>query len=135
MLNVSDLKQNKIKLLSSKTMLESSVFKSHPKISNNLKEIILDTINDKYNKKLFDLLQKPDRRIFTKLINTLKIPIDMDNNDDADENTQFQILLGEFEAGNTSIEVKNSLKRHIRLAIQDKRISKVDGLELLLDLK
>jgi hypothetical protein len=137
LLSINDLKnKNKIvvKFVSSPNTMASQ-FKGTPIISNNLRDLILDTVQDKYNKKLFDLLGPNDRRLFKKLVKVLKIhTVDIDNSEDAEEEKQFQILLGEWEAGNNSPNIIATLKKHIRLAILDKRISKSSGLELLLDL-
>jgi hypothetical protein len=137
LLSINDLKnKNKIvvKFVSSPNTMASQ-FKGTPIISNNLRDLILDTVQDKYNKKLFDMLGPNDRRLFKKLVKVLKIhTVDIDNSEDAEEEKQFQILLGEWEAGNNSPNIIATLKKHIRLAILDKRISKSSGLELLLDL-
>jgi hypothetical protein len=43
------------------------------KISNELKEIINDVITNKFNKRLYDGLNETDKRLFNRLIDTVKI--------------------------------------------------------------
>ena len=47
---------------------------------------------------------------------------------------KFKILLGEFNAGNDSIEIKKQLKKHIIYAMQIGKLSRNNGNNLLMDL-
>ena len=61
------------------------------KISDDVKEVILDILEEKYNSKLFDKLLTDDRRIVSNLVRILKIPdINMDTFDkNIKENMKF----------------------------------------------
>ena len=104
------------------------------RISNGVKDVILDIIGNKYNSKLFDKLFTDDQRIIANLIKTLRIPdINMDVFNKKYEH-EYEILLGPVNSGNTNEKVKLQLKKYILRGISENLIPRNQGLNQLLNL-
>ena len=83
------------------------------RISDDVKDVILDIIGNKYNSKLFDKLFTDDQRIIANLIKTLRIPdINMDVFNKRYQH-EYEILLRQVNSGNTNEKVKMQLKKYI----------------------
>jgi hypothetical protein len=106
------------------------------KISNELKEIINDVITNKFNKRLYDGLNETDKRLFNRLIDTVKLTdsIPIDNSLDDNFQKNYQVLLGEFQSGNNSPEIKDALKRYVVEGLGMGIINKNESLFLLYQL-
>ena len=104
------------------------------RISDDLKDVILDIIGNKYNSKLFDKLFTDDQRIIANLIKTLRIPdINMDVFNKKYQH-EYEILLGQVNSGNTNEKVKLQLKKYILRGISENLIPRNQGLNQLLNL-
>ena len=104
------------------------------RISNDVKDVILDIIGNKYNSKLFDKLFTDDQRIIANLIKTLRIPnINMDVFNKKYQH-EYEILLGQVNSGNTNEKVKLQLKKYILRGISENLIPRNQGLNQLLNL-
>ena len=79
-------------------------------ISNDVKSVIEDIINDKFEKRLFDKLETNDKRLIKRFITALKIDINISSKEEDEYRQQFDILLGQLRAGNTNPDIKNKLK-------------------------
>ena len=78
---------------------------------------------------------KPNEKVILKKF--LKITnnnIVLDKNDLIEWNKQFDILIGEYDSGNDNLELKRKLKDYLYTAIKLNRISKSEGLELIMKL-
>lgn len=70
------------------------------RVSNDVKEVLLDITNDKFNEKLFDKLLTHDQRIVSNFVRTIIIKyINLDSFDEKYEK-EYQIILGELIRGN-----------------------------------
>ena len=104
------------------------------RISDYVKNVILDIIGNKYNSKLFDKLLTDDQRIIANLIKTLHIPdINMDAFNKKCQH-EYEILLGQVNSGNTNEKVKMQLKKYILRGISENLIPRNQGLNQLLNL-
>jgi hypothetical protein len=103
-------------------------------ISNDVKSVIEDIINDKFEKRLYEKLQPDEKRLVKRLVGALKIDIDVNTKEDDEYRKQFEIVLGEFQAGNTSPAIKNKLKQYVAESMQSGMITRREALQLLYEL-
>jgi len=103
-------------------------------ISNDLKEVIQDLINEKFEKRLYEKLQPDEKRLVKRLVSSLKLNIDVNTKEDDEYRRQFEILVGEFRAGNNSDLVKNKLKQYVVESMQSGMITRREAWQLLYEL-
>ena len=78
------------------------------RISNDVKNMITDIIEDNYNANLFNKMKQDDQRIISTFIRTTKQDIDMSEFDTAYQN-HYEILLGQINSGQNNPEIKREL--------------------------
>jgi len=93
-------------------------------ISNDLKQLIEDVLNDKYNERLFTQLNPSDKRIFKRFVKGIKLDISINDDTEKEFQKNYQILKGEFQSGNDSPEIKNALKKYILEGLAENKINK-----------
>ena len=104
------------------------------RISDDVKSVLMDILENQYNSKLFDKLLSDDQRIISNFVRTLKIPnINMDNFDRKYQH-EYEVLLGEVNSGNSNEEVKMQLKKYILRGISENLIPRTQGLNQILNL-
>ena len=103
-------------------------------ISNDVKSIIEDIINDKFEKRLFEKLQADEKRLVKRLVGALKIDIDVNTKEDDEYRKQFEIVLGKFQAEKTSPAIKNKLKQYEAESMQSGMITRREAWQLLYEL-
>jgi hypothetical protein len=105
-------------------------------ISDDLRDLISDTINEKYNKKVFSQLSTTDKIIFKKFIKAFKFShIEVPEDDDVQEfQKKLRVLVGSWYAGNDSPELRKELIKYVRQAIALGMISQQDAFSLLYEL-
>ena len=69
-----------------------------------------------------------------RIIQVLKLDINIHDKEDEDFQKNYEILLGEFNAGNNSPQIKNGLKKYILEGIQENKIPKHQAMMLLYQL-
>jgi hypothetical protein len=103
-------------------------------ISNDVKNIITDIVQDKYNANLFNKMKPDDQRIVSTFVRTMKIEkIDMREFDEAYQKN-YEILLGQVNSGQNNPIVKRELKEYILRAISEGLIPKSQGYNKLFEL-
>jgi hypothetical protein len=103
-------------------------------VSNDVKNIITDIMNEKYNSNLFNKMAQNDQRIVSNFVRVLKIPnIDMSEFDTGYQ-LYYEILLGQVNSGQNNESVKKELKEYIFRAITEGLIPKSQGLTKLFEL-
>jgi hypothetical protein len=103
-------------------------------ISNDVKKIITDIVQDKYNANLFNKMKPDDQRIVSTFVRTMKIEnIDMREFDEAYQKN-YEILLGQVNSGQNNPLVKRELKECILRAITEGLIPKSQGYDKLFEL-
>jgi hypothetical protein len=109
-----------------------SLKKEH--VSNDVKDMITDIVDDKYNVNLFNKMKQDDQRIVSNFVRVLKIPdIDMTEFDEGYQ-LHYEVLLGEINSGNNNPALKRELKEYILRAITEGLIPKSQGLTKLFEL-
>ena len=104
------------------------------KISDDVKSVILDILEKKFNSKLFDKLMTDDQRIISNFVRSLKIQnINMDSFDQKYQR-EYELLLGEVNSGNSNQKVKMQLKQYILRGISENLIPRAFGLNQILHL-
>jgi hypothetical protein len=84
-------------------------------ISDDLKEIIEDTLEDRYNKKIFNTLEDGDKRLFRSLVKTLRLPLELPHDDaEKDWKDKYKVILGSYYSGSDSPEIKKELLKMVR---------------------
>jgi hypothetical protein len=110
------------------------------KISDDLTDFIEDLVDTgKINERHLNKLEAPEKRLFSKLINQsglygkFKIRVLKNPNDKAEED-RFELVKGEFIAGNDNPAIVKELKHLIIKFMTEGRIPKNQGHELLFQL-
>jgi hypothetical protein len=103
-------------------------------VSNDVKNIIKDIVEGKYNANLFNKMKPDDQRIVSTFVRTMKIPdIDMREFDEAYQ-LNYEVLLGQMSSGQNNPIVKKELKQYILRAITEGLIPKAQGYNKLFEL-
>ena len=80
-------------------------------ISTNLKELIQDAAEGKYDNRIFKQLSDTDKRIFKRFCSLCKLnETEIDDPDDKAFQQRFEILKGQLSAGNSSPQNKLELR-------------------------
>jgi len=103
-------------------------------VSNDIKEIINDIIDDKFEKRLFEKLNVNDKRLVKRIVDSLKLDIDTSSKEDEEYQRQFEICLGEFHAGNTNPQIKAKLKQYIMESMESGLLPRRECFKLLFEL-
>jgi hypothetical protein len=105
------------------------------KISGDARDVLLDILANKYNENLFNKLTNPDgQRLISTFVRVLKIDgIKMSEFDDAYQKN-YDVLMGEVNAGNNNPKIKAELKLYILRGISENLIPKAQGQLMLYNL-
>lgn len=104
-------------------------------ISDDVKDVILDILNNRFNKKIFDKLDNNEKVIIENFIKVMKFDdLGVDDSTTIKLFKDFEILRGSYLAGNNSKEVKNALKDHILQLIELKKISHIQGMRIFFEM-
>ena len=69
-----------------------------------------------------------------RFIKAVKLDINTTDDDEKEFQRQFEIVRGEYMSGNDSPQIKNTLKRYVLEALQENKIARNDGYNLLYSL-
>jgi hypothetical protein len=88
-----------------------SLKKEH--VSNDVKNMIFDIVEGKYNAYLFNKMKQDDQRIVSNFVRVLEIP-DIDMSEfDAGYQLHYEVLLGQMNSGQNNPAIKRKLKEYI----------------------
>ncbi len=114
-------------------------FKPTP-VSDVFKDFVIDLMETgKANQRIYDQIPLDERKMFEAvasgagIIDTLKIKRTTTNQDKEDL-ARFELLKGEYLAGNNSVAVMKELRRFVIKFMAERKITKNDGMNLLLEL-
>ena len=82
-------------------------------ISNDIKEIINDIIDDKFEKRLYEKLDMNDKRLVKRIVDSLKLDFDLHSKEDDEYQRQFDVVLGEWKSGNNNDMIKVTVALNI----------------------
>jgi len=100
-------------------------------ITEKTKEIVNDILSNKFDERIFKLLTADEKRIVKRFIKSVKLDITINDEDEKEFQNQFEIIRGEYMAGNDSPEIKSALKRFVLEAIKENKIPRHEGYSLL----
>jgi hypothetical protein len=95
--------------------------------------------NGKANQRIYDQVPLDERKMFEAvasgagIFDTVKMKRTTTKQDKEDIE-RFTLLKGEYLAGNNSVSVMKELRRFVIKFMSDRKISKKDGMDLLLEL-
>jgi transcription initiation factor IIE alpha subunit len=103
-------------------------------VGNDLKNIIQNIINnDTINEKQYHLLTNHEKNLIRTILNMLD-KSHLISNKDEEFQEKFQILLGEYNAGNNSEILRNQLKQYIIHAMRLGMIGRQAGQQMLIEM-
>jgi len=79
-------------------------------------------------------LDMNEKRLVKRMVDSLKLNIDLHDKDDDEYQRQFEICLGEFQAGSTSPLIKNKLKQYITESLESGMIPRRECFKILFQL-
>ena len=103
-------------------------------ISNGVKEIIDDIINDKFEKRLYEKLDMNEKRLVKRIVDSLKLDIDTSSKEEEEYQRQYEVVLGQFQAGNNNPLIKNKLKQYLVESMESGMIPRREAFKLLFEL-
>jgi hypothetical protein len=137
--NMKQLKDRDILNVKFRSLGRIPQFKPVP-ISDVFKDYLLDLLeNGKANPRIYDQIPVDERILFEKIatgagiINALKLKRTITDEDKTD-NDRFNILKGEYLAGNNSVALMKELRKLVVKFMGQGKILKQDGLNLLIEL-
>jgi hypothetical protein len=134
--DMKKLKSNILSVKYAKTDAHIPTLKVTP-ITDGVKDLLTKILNeDQYDDSMYKKLKDTEKRLVKRFLKATKLDEQIDLGKDEDETfqTQFQILLGEFNSGNDSPVVKKSLKKFVLEGMQSNQIPRSHGMMLLYQL-
>ena len=80
----------------------------------------------------YQLLNASDKELIRKIVKMFNLDIQIDDN--SDFATNFEILKGQYRAGNDSKELKEKLKEYILYAVNTNMITRNTGKNLMVEI-
>jgi hypothetical protein len=109
-------------------------------ISDVFKDFLIDLLDTgKVNNRTYEQVPMEERKLFERIatgagiIHNLKIKKTI-TNQDAEDNKRFELLKGEYLAGNNSNAVLKELRRYVIKFMNEGKITKNSGMTLLMEL-
>jgi hypothetical protein len=103
-------------------------------VSEDTKEVINDLINEKFDNRLFQKLPDTDRRLVKRVIKAFKLTVDDKDVSEEEHRKQYDIILGQFKAGNTSPLIKNKLKQYVVESMETGALTRREAWQILFEL-
>ena len=127
------LKDNLLSVKYSKNEVPPSQLRPRS-ISTALRGLIEDVIADKYNERVYHMLEDDDKRLFKKFVKVLKLPIDTYDDLDKEYQKNYELLKGQFMSGNNSPEIKSQLRKYIVEGMNEGKLNRSESMFLLYQL-
>jgi TRAP-type mannitol/chloroaromatic compound transport system substrate-binding protein len=100
------------------------------------KKVVMDILLNKLDQKAYDTLNEDEKDIIRKFCDLAKITVCEAYNKEIEAlQLKAEVLIGEIKSGNDSKVVKKMLIQAIETLLKHNGISKIEGLELLNQLK
>lgn len=138
-INVQQLKERDILNVKFPSLGRIPQFKPTP-ISDVMKEFILELLDTgKVSNRIYEQIPIDERQLFERIatgagiLNALKLKRTI-SNEDKEDNDRFTLLKGEYLAGNNSVALLKELRKLVVKFMSQGKISKNDGMNLLIEL-
>jgi len=103
------------------------------RVSNSVKTIILGMMNNHFIESEYKKLNEQDKRQVNKFVKYCHLDFPIEDSSQ-EEQLKYDVLLGEWNSGNDSIEIKKELKKYICYAMSDNRLPRYQAMNLLYEL-
>jgi hypothetical protein len=105
-------------------------------ITDECKHVIMDILTDRFNQRLFDLLDENSKKNIARFIQVMKLEDQIPIKDTSMEEffKQFLILKGQYLNGNDNPEIKKQLRKYTLELLDMKKLPKQNGYALLHEL-
>lgn len=138
-INIQQLKERDILNVKFPSLGRIPQFKPTP-ISDVMKEFLLELLDTgKVSNRIYEQIPIEERQLFEKIatgagiLNALKLKRTI-SNEDKEDNDRFVLLKGEYLAGNNSVALLKELRKIVVKFMSQGKISKHDGMNLLIEL-
>jgi len=138
-INIPQLKERDILNVKFPSLGRIPQFKPTP-ISDIMKEFLLELLDSgKVSNRIYEQIPIEERQLFEKIatgagiLNALKLKRTI-SNEDKEDNDRFTLLKGEYLAGNNSVALLKELRKLVVKFMSQGKISKHDGMNLLIEL-
>ena len=129
-----DLKKLKNNILSIKYSSTKNYKLSPIAISEATKDVINDIIKHEFNKRIYDKLNHDEQKIIIRFVNIMDYDINIKDDGLEKLYNDFEIMRGEYMAGNDSIIVKKQLRSMIMDLMNRKRIPQFKAFQMMFEL-
>jgi hypothetical protein len=103
-------------------------------VSDDTKEVINDLLNEKFDNRLFQKLPDTDRRLVKRVIKAFKLTVDDKDVSEEEYKKQYNVVLGQFRAGNNSNLIKNKLRQYVVESMETGSLTRREAWQLLFEL-
>jgi hypothetical protein len=103
-------------------------------ISKDVKEIVEDIMDNRFEKRLFEKLDINEKRLIKRIVAALNVDVDVRDNSDDEFAKQFQVILGQFRAGNNNVAIKRKLREYIAEATEAGMMPRRESQKLIFEL-
>lgn len=94
--------------------------------------VVTDIVSDEFDQRLFVALPGPEKRVIERLLSLLKVsPPGYERGSTTDLHQQYQVLVGEIEAGNDNPKLKQQLRDVVGELVSLKTISVRTGKQII----
>lgn len=137
-LSIPDLNNEILRVKYQKTMVDVPNFKKN--ISNDFVDFIENFIDtQKINDRQLEKLSKEEQKLFKRLINKSGLDVkykvkDYKDENDVKEEDRFNLVKGQYMAGNDNPRVKEELRKFIIKFMMEGKINKKEGQDILFQL-
>jgi len=137
-LSIPDLNNEILRVKYQKTMVDVPNFKKN--ISNDFVDFIENFIDtQKINDRQLEKLSKEEQKLFKRLINKSGLDVkykvkDYKDESDVKEEDRFNLVKGQYMAGNDNPRVKEELRKFIIKFMMEGKINKKEGQDILFQL-
>lgn len=129
MVNMDKLKNNILQIKYASTGNYSNKIGKTKKLNPNIAKLIMYLVDDYFDINLFNNISQADKYEFITFCNNAHINLELP--DDRQFKKEFEILIGEYDAGNNNPKLKTSIIKKVNDAIKLKYISKTEGLKII----
>ena len=137
-ISIADLNNDVLRVKYQTTMVDVPNFKN--KISSDFVDFLNNFIEtQKISERQLEKLSKEEQKIFRNLINKSGLNVkykvkDYKTDDETEEENRFNLVKGQYMAGNDNPRVKDELRKFIIKFMMENKINKKEGQEILFQL-